>query len=176
MVKQGQTGGRRTRKANMWAKAAGEYYRSHKNDPKIKEFSDVLKSPDFKKYYLSKYKGKGKGSQTKFTRKQKKFSKYQKGEPEEEIQEEGQEENKNEDMIEENSEPMKMSKKRKGKKSLKKSQSKEEDNDWKWGGKKMGGKAPISGGEDGDEEPASTTPLGQTELVGTAPDTQVQGQ
>jgi hypothetical protein len=62
MVK--QQGGRRTRKANMWAKAAGEYYRSHKNDPKIREFSDVLKSPDFKKYYLSKY-GKGKGSQIK---------------------------------------------------------------------------------------------------------------
>jgi len=124
MVK--QTGGRRTRKANMWAKAAGEYYRSHKNDPKIKEFSDVLKSPDFKKYYLSKY-GKGKGmagSQTKFSkknfsRKQKKFSKYQKGEPEEESQEDNNmEEEKHEDY-----EWVKVPKKgKKAKKSLKKSQ------------------------------------------------------
>jgi len=123
-------GGRRTRKANMWAKAAGEYYRSHKNDPKIKEFRDVLKSPDFKKYYLSKY---GKGSKQKFTRSNKTTSKYQKGEPEEEVQEEGQEEI--------NEEPMKITKKGKknGKKNSKKSQMKEEDNEWKWGGKKRGG-------------------------------------
>jgi len=52
-------GGRRSRRVNMWAKAAGEYYHSHKNDPNIKEFRDVLKSPDFKAYYHSKY-GKGK--------------------------------------------------------------------------------------------------------------------
>jgi len=126
-------GGRRTRKANMWAKAAGEYYRSHKNDPKIKEFRDVLKSPDFKKYYLSKY---GKGSQKKFTRSNTKTSKYQKGEPEEEVQEEIQEEGQ-----EEINEPMKITKKGKknGKKNSKKSQMKEEDNEWKWGGLKKGG-------------------------------------
>ena len=45
----------RTRRVNTWAKAAGEYYRSHKNDPDIEEFSDVLKSPKFKEYYNSKY-------------------------------------------------------------------------------------------------------------------------
>ena len=56
-----KTGGRRSRRVNMWAKAAGEYYHSHKNDPKIKEFSDVLKSPDFKAYYQSKY-GHGKNT------------------------------------------------------------------------------------------------------------------
>ena len=48
-------GGRRTRRVNAWAKAAGEYYRSHKNDPDIQDFSDVLKSPKFKAYYQSKY-------------------------------------------------------------------------------------------------------------------------
>jgi hypothetical protein len=55
IMAKGQTGGRRTRRVNAWAKAAGEYYRSHKNDPDIKEFSDVLKSPKFKAYYQSKY-------------------------------------------------------------------------------------------------------------------------
>ena len=49
-------GGRRTRRVNAWAKAAGEYYRSHKNDSDIQAFSDVLKSPKFKAYYDSKYK------------------------------------------------------------------------------------------------------------------------
>jgi hypothetical protein len=78
---------RRTRKANMWAKAAGEYYRSHKNDPNIKEFRDVLKSPDFKKYYLSKY-GKGKSSQSSSTRSNKKLSKNQKKHMGEEIKNE----------------------------------------------------------------------------------------
>ena len=69
-------GGRRSRRVNMWAKAAGEYYHSHKNDPKIKEFSDVLKSPDFKAYYQSKY-GHGKKyvQKPEYTKKQyKKFT------------------------------------------------------------------------------------------------------
>jgi hypothetical protein len=133
-----QIGGRRTRKANMWAKAAGEYYRSHKNDPNIKEFSDVLKSPDFKKYYLSKYgKGNKKVSQNKFTRRQKKFSKYQKREPEEEIQEDEKEESEDKE-DDKNYEWVKVPKKSKGKKNSKKSQPKEEDNEWKWGGKKGG--------------------------------------
>ena len=50
-----QSGGRRTRRVNAWAKAAGQYYREHKDDADIKEFSDVLKSPKFKAYYHSKY-------------------------------------------------------------------------------------------------------------------------
>jgi hypothetical protein len=50
-----QSGGRRTRRVNAWAKAAGQYYSEHKNDADIKEFSDVLKSPKFKAYYHSKY-------------------------------------------------------------------------------------------------------------------------
>jgi len=173
-----QIGGRRTRKANMWAKAAGEYYRSHKNDPKIKEFRDVLKSPDFKKYYLSKY-GKGsKGSQTKFskknlTRKQKKFSKYQKGESEEEIQEEGQEEMNEEGQEEMDEEPMKMTKKtKKGKKNSKKSQMKEEDNEWKWGGKKrrVGGNPDVA---QTDTEPAQ--PVAEPAQTDTEPQTALHG-
>jgi hypothetical protein len=54
---------RRARKVNNWAKAAGEYYRLHKNDDDIEKFSDVLKSPKFKEYYESKY-GKGKKTVT----------------------------------------------------------------------------------------------------------------
>jgi hypothetical protein len=57
------SGGKRTRRVNAWAKAAGEYYRSHKNDPDIQEFSDVLKSPKFKAYYQSKYGKKSSRSQ-----------------------------------------------------------------------------------------------------------------
>ena len=59
-------GGRRTRRVNAWAKAAGEYYRSHKNDPDIQAFSDVLKSPKFKAYYQSKYGNKSKSSSPSF--------------------------------------------------------------------------------------------------------------
>ena len=40
---------KRGRKTNLWAKAAGEYYREHINE--VKSFSDVLKSPKFKEYY-----------------------------------------------------------------------------------------------------------------------------
>jgi len=55
------TGGKRKskkgkRKMNLWAKAAGEYYHEHQNE--VKSFSDVLKSPEFKEYYRTKY-GKG---------------------------------------------------------------------------------------------------------------------
>ena len=56
-----QEGGRRrkTRKSNSWAKAAGEYYRAHKNE--VNSFSDVLKSRDFRAFYNKKYKGKKRG-------------------------------------------------------------------------------------------------------------------
>jgi hypothetical protein len=164
-----QIGGRRTRKANMWAKAAGEYYRSHKNDPNIKEFSDVLKSPDFKKYYLSKYgKGNKKGSQTKFTRRQKKSFKYQKREPEEEIQEDEKEESEDKE-DDKNYEWVKVPKKSKGKKNSKKSQPKEEDNEWKWGGKK-GGNGVENGVENGTPATGNTV-----QDTGVLP-TQEQGQ
>jgi hypothetical protein len=43
---------RKSRKPNMWAKAAGEYYRAHSE---ITDFSEVLKSPKFKEYYRNKY-------------------------------------------------------------------------------------------------------------------------
>lgn len=52
------TGGKRKskkvkRKMNLWAKAAGEYYRAHEKE--VNSFSDVLKSPEFKEYYRTKY-------------------------------------------------------------------------------------------------------------------------
>ena len=47
-----KTRGRKS--SNSWAKCAGQYYRMHKHDKNIKSFSDVLKSPDFKKYYHTK--------------------------------------------------------------------------------------------------------------------------
>jgi hypothetical protein len=43
------------RKASMWAKAAGEYYRKNKGKNGITLFSDVLKSSDFKREYNAKY-------------------------------------------------------------------------------------------------------------------------
>jgi hypothetical protein len=49
------------RKASMWAKAAGEYYRKNKGKNGIESFSDVLKSPKFKQEYYAKY---GKQSKT----------------------------------------------------------------------------------------------------------------
>jgi hypothetical protein len=138
-----QTGGRRTRKANMWAKAAGEYYRSHKNDPKIKEFSDVLKSPNFKNYYMTKY-GKGKG--TRFSRK---VSKYQR-EPMEEMEETNKEEQyewvkvpkKGKKMSRNMSKKMSRNMSKKNKKYMKNKEENKEDNHeekkqedgWKWGG------------------------------------------
>ena len=129
-------GGRRTRKVNMWAKAAGEYYRSHKNDPKIKEFSDVLKSPDFKNYYMSKY-GKGKSRFTKknHTRNNKKFPKYKRESNEEmNTEDESNEEESNEDY-----EWVKVPKKGKKNRRTNKTkeeikEEKEEENGWKWGG------------------------------------------
>lgn len=48
--------GRRTRKLNTWAKAAGEYYREHKDE--YESFSEVLSSPKLKEYYNAKYKNK----------------------------------------------------------------------------------------------------------------------
>ena len=48
------------RKASMWAKAAGEYYRKNKGKNDIESFSDVLKSNDFKKEYYAKYGKQGK--------------------------------------------------------------------------------------------------------------------
>jgi hypothetical protein len=43
------------KKASMWAKAAGEYYRKNKGKNGIQSFSDVLKSSDFKQEYHTKY-------------------------------------------------------------------------------------------------------------------------
>ena len=48
------------RKASMWAKAAGEYYRKNKGKNGIESFSDVLKSSDFKSEYYAKYGKQGK--------------------------------------------------------------------------------------------------------------------
>jgi len=48
------------RKASMWAKAAGEYYRKNKGKNGIESFSDVLKSSDFKAEYHAKYGKQGK--------------------------------------------------------------------------------------------------------------------
>ena len=127
-----KNGGRRSRRINTWAKSAGEYYRSHKNDPKIKEFSDVLKSPDFKAYYRSKY-GKGKkyiqkpvytkknNMPKKFQKSRRYYEQEQREEPEEEEQEE----------VEEYIPKMKFKKGNKTRKSHPK-----EENGWKWGGVK----------------------------------------
>jgi hypothetical protein len=52
---------KRSGRGNAWSKAAGEYWRAHKNDSDIEKFSDVLKSPKFRAYYNSKY-GDGKSS------------------------------------------------------------------------------------------------------------------
>jgi len=48
------------RKASMWAKAAGEYYRKNKGKNGIESFSDVLKSSEFKQEYHAKYGKQGK--------------------------------------------------------------------------------------------------------------------
>jgi hypothetical protein len=42
------------RKASMWAKEAGEYYRKNVGKNGIESFTDVLKSSDFKKEYYAK--------------------------------------------------------------------------------------------------------------------------
>jgi hypothetical protein len=51
------------RKANMWAKAAGEYYRKNKGKNGIESFMDVLESSDFKRQYHAKH-GKTVGKKT----------------------------------------------------------------------------------------------------------------
>ena len=118
IMAKGQTGGRRTRRVNAWAKAAGEYYRSHKNDPDIKEFSDVLKSPKFKAYYQSKYGKKSSRPSFKSTRKASRgrFSRYNKYEEDEDMEEEGE---KEEDVV---------YKEKKGK-----GKARKEVDDWSWG-------------------------------------------
>jgi hypothetical protein len=113
-----QNGGRRTRRVNAWAKAAGEYYRSHKNDPDIREFSDVLKSPKFKAYYQSKY-GK-KSSRPASTRKERRSRFIRRSNEEEESKEE---ESKEEESKEEEEEERPMKKEKKEKKA----------DDWSWG-------------------------------------------
>lgn len=51
-----KTNKRRTaKKINSWAKCAGEYYRSHKNE--FSSFAEVLKSPKFKQFYKNKMSG-----------------------------------------------------------------------------------------------------------------------
>jgi len=54
---------KKARKSNSWAKAAGEYYRAHKNE--VNSFSDVLKSADFRAFYNKKYKGNKRGGDDK---------------------------------------------------------------------------------------------------------------
>jgi hypothetical protein len=44
--------GGNAKRANSWAKCAGEYYRAHKKE--FSSFSDVLKSNKFKAYYKNK--------------------------------------------------------------------------------------------------------------------------
>jgi hypothetical protein len=139
-------GGRRTRRVNAWAKAAGEYYRSHKNDPDIQAFSDVLKSPKFKAYYQSKYGNKSKSSSPSFksTRRAsrgrfgrtRRSNKYKKNEDED--MEENMDEDMDEDMDENMDENMDKNmdenmderpyKGKKGKKGKKAS-----SDDWSWG-------------------------------------------
>lgn len=122
---------RRSRKPSMWAKAAGEYYRSHKNDPKIKSFSDVLKSPDFKAYYASKY---GKGQKRPMTMTKKRhFGKRRSSRMEEEQQpqEEQIEKTEETDINQETEEEY--IKPKKGKKVAK---SPKEESGWTWGGRK----------------------------------------
>ena len=136
---------KRSRKPSMWAKAAGEYYRSHKNDPKINSFSDVLKSPDFKAYYASKY---GKGQKRPMTMTKKRHfgkrrpariepreEKEQEQEEKQEEQEEKQEEQeeKQEEQEEKQEEQEEYIKPKKGKKGMK---SPTEEGGWTWGGRK----------------------------------------
>ena len=117
MTKNAITGGRRTRRVNAWAKAAGEYYRSHKNDSDIQDFSDVLKSPKFKAYYQSKYGKKSSRPSFNSTRKSRgqtrRLNKYVENEEKEE----------KEDIEEE--EPIHKEKKDK--------KEKKEADDWSWG-------------------------------------------
>jgi len=121
-------GGRRSRKINLWAKSAGEYYRAHKNDPKIKEFSDVLKSPDFKAYYQSKY-GKGKKNVAKAPMTKKRFGKKFNKKPMYEEQPEEKEE------VEEMKEPEYEEPKKEKKNARKTMKSHKEESGWRWGGK-----------------------------------------
>ena len=80
------------RKMNNWAKAAGEYYRAHKGD--FESFSEVLKSPEFRKYYNEKY---GKNKSMKSMKSMRSVpKKVYKEEAEEEVKEEGEEKNEGE--------------------------------------------------------------------------------
>jgi hypothetical protein len=106
----------------MWAKAAGEYYRSHKNDPKINSFSDVLKSPDFKAYYNSKY---GKGQKRPMTMTKKHYFGKRRPARMEEPREEETEKEEQEQEQEQDIKP------KKGKKGMK---SPTEEGGWTWGG------------------------------------------
>jgi hypothetical protein len=145
-------GGRHTRKVNAWAKAAGEYYRAHKNDPDISEFRDVLKSPKFKSYYQSKYgKFSKKTTNMRFgkfnkNRTMKKMDNEEEKEMEEEDEkemEEKEEEEKEEDEkeMEEKEEEEYEEKKPKGKKMAKKMAKKESSvsdwGEWAWGKKEV---------------------------------------
>ena len=148
-----QSGGRRTRRVNAWAKAAGEYYRSHKNDPNIQEFSDVLKSPDFKEYYQAKY---GKKSSRASTRKAS-FKKFEEKEEDDSVwgpdkktfkEEENQEEKqlfqknelfnggKNEEEQEQQEQSELINGGKKGGKNQEEEQQQEEKRELKNGGKK----------------------------------------
>ena len=122
-------GGRRTRKASAWAAAAGKYWREHKNDPDINEFSDVLKSAKFRAEYYGtkngkssnigfnktgkKY-GKKMGKKMNKTKRGRKMNKFDEEEKMEEKMEENMEEKIEKNMEEEdNDEEMKEDKKNK---------------------------------------------------------------
>ena len=142
-------GGRHTRKVNAWAKAAGEYYRAHKNDPDISEFRDVLKSPKFKSYYQSKYgKFSKKPTKVRFGKSNKNHTmKKMVHEEEEEVDEEEDEKEKDDEEEEDEKEKDEEEeeyeeKKPKGKKMAKKMAKKRESSssdwgEWAWGKKEV---------------------------------------
>jgi len=79
------------RKMNNWAKAAGEYYRAHKGD--FESFSEVLKSPEFRKYYNEKY---GKNKSMKSMKSMRSIPKKVYKEEVKEVKEEGEEKDEGE--------------------------------------------------------------------------------
>ncbi len=85
------------RKASMWAKAAGEYYRKNKGKNGITLFSDVLKSSDFKREYNAKY---GKTSKAQGSKKMRSTRRMRGGGPPLETIPEGNEEEDEDEEVE----------------------------------------------------------------------------
>jgi flagellar basal body L-ring protein FlgH len=119
------------RKASMWAKAAGEYYRKNKGKNGITLFSDVLKSSDFKREYNAKY---GKTSKARGSKKMRSTRRMRGGDitteevvpegeevvPGEEVVQEGEEVVPKEEIVEGGRRKRKSKSKSKGKKGTKK--------------------------------------------------------